>query len=200
MSSDESKKMNTEQNSRCRCNDGPVNNACDELIAIDPTTRRQLRALAFHYLYALDRSDYQDPLDEVVERFLEGFGLKPKDHEFALRLARGVVENRGRYEAIVAPLLEHWRFDRLGCCTRIVIEMALWEFEQPDAVASIIINEAIELAKVFAEKDAYRFVNGILDQAKNQYPHAVANDTHASPESQSMDSSSSESEEDESVS
>ena len=29
----------------------------------------------------------------------------------------------------------------------------------------IIINEAIELAKCFSEKDAYKFINGILDEA-----------------------------------
>ena len=42
--------------------------------------------------------------------------------------------------------------------------MALWELQQPKAIASIVINEAVELAKIFAEKDAYKFVNGILDQ------------------------------------
>ena len=31
--------------------------------------------------------------------------------------------------------------------------------------AKVAINEAIELAKCFAEKDAYKFVNGILDEA-----------------------------------
>jgi transcription termination factor NusB len=43
--------------------------------------------------------------------------------------------------------------------------MDLLEFKQPVAVANIIINEAIELSKCFAEKDAYKFINGILDEA-----------------------------------
>jgi len=42
--------------------------------------------------------------------------------------------------------------------------MALWELIQSKAIASIIINEAVELAKIFAEKDAFKFINGILDQ------------------------------------
>ena len=178
---------------RCRCNDGPINKGCDELISVDPTTRRQLRALAFHYLYAIDRSDYQESLTEVAERFLEGFSLKPRDHHFALELAQGVINNHERYAGLIQPLLEHWRFDRLGCCTRIVLLMAFWEFEQPNAVASIVINEAVELAKVFAERDAYRFVNGILDQAKNAYPHAIENDSQTE-KSQSKSSSSSDEE------
>lgn len=185
---------------RCRCNDGPINNGCDEIVSVDPTTRRQLRALAFHYIYAIDRSDYQESLPEVAQRFLEGFSLKPRDHHFALALAQGVIDNHERYAALIQPLLEHWRFDRLGCCTRIVLLMALWEFEQPDAVASIVINEAVELAKVFAERDAYRFVNGILDQAKMAYPHAIENDLQTQKSQSKSSSSSAETEVGEEVS
>ena len=34
-----------------------------------------------------------------------------------------------------------------------------------DTASTVIINEAIELAKAFSEKDAYKFINGILDEA-----------------------------------
>ncbi|MDQ5890647.1 MAG: transcription antitermination protein NusB [Candidatus Dependentiae bacterium] len=193
-------KNTLDRSKQCRCNDGPLNDSCDELITVQPVTRRQLRALAFHYVYALDRSDYQGSLEDVSRLFLDGFGLKPGDHTFALNIAQGVVENHVRYETVIQPLLEHWRFDRLGCCTRLILYMALWEFEQPDAVASIVINEAVELAKAFAERDAYRFVNGILDQVKLLYPHSMANDTelavHASNGQESSSSSESESSED----
>jgi len=174
---------------RCRCNDGPLNDACDELVIVNPTTRRQLRALAFHYVYALDRSDYQESTADVASRFLEGFALKPSDNQFALAIAEGVVENRVRYSKIIEPLLEHWRFERLGCCTQLVLYMALWEFEQPTAVASIVINEAVELAKAFAERDAYRLVNGILDQVKLLYPYSLTNDVVAGAQNSSSSSS-----------
>ncbi|MDQ5940965.1 MAG: transcription antitermination protein NusB [Candidatus Dependentiae bacterium] len=180
---------NIETNDRCRCNDGPINDACDELVAVNPVTRRQLRALAFHYIYAVDRSDYQEDLADVSARFLEGFSLKPSDNEFSFKLAQGVIDNRVRYGKVIEPLLEHWRFDRLGCCTQLVLYMALWEFEQPEAVASIVINEAVELAKAFAERDAYRLVNGILDQVKLLYPHSVANDAATSNHNPSSTSS-----------
>jgi N utilization substance protein B len=41
----------------------------------------------------------------------------------------------------------------------------LWELKKGDPAASIVINEAIELAKCFAEKDAYKFINGVLDES-----------------------------------
>lgn len=176
-------------NDRCRCNDGPLNDSCDELVVVHPTTRRQLRALAFHYIYALDRSDYQESPEDIAQRFLEGFALKPSDNQFALAITQGVAQNRVRYSKIIEPLLEHWRFERLGCCTQLVLYMALWEFEQPTAVASIVINEAVELAKAFAERDAYRLVNGILDQVKLLYPYSLTNDVADSAQNSSSSSS-----------
>ncbi len=41
----------------------------------------------------------------------------------------------------------------------------LWE---PDIPAAVTINEAIELAKRFADDEAQRFVNGILDHILRQ--------------------------------
>lgn len=165
---------------KCRCNGGPNDLNCDTLVVVNPITRRQLRALAFHYIYALDRADYQESVADVAQGFVDNFGINPGEHEFALALAQGVVDNHERYAVLIKPFLEHWRFDRLGCCTRLVLYMAIWEFEQPDAIASIVINEAVELAKAFAEKDAYRFINGVLDQLKLSYPHSIENDASSS--------------------
>jgi len=46
--------------------------------------------------------------------------------------------------------------------------MGAWELLFTDTPTSIIINEAIELAKDFAEKDAYKFVNGLLDKVASK--------------------------------
>lgn len=149
----------------------------DDAGKLTPVSRRQLRALAFHYLYAADRFDYQEDIAQIAEQINDFYNVElTEDVEFPFALARGVVEHRERYATLIQPLLQNWKFERIGCCTRIILYMAFWEFEQEDAVTSIVINEAIELAKSFAEKDSYRFINGILDQAKANYPHAIAND------------------------
>ena len=86
-------------------------------------------------------------------------------------MAKGSVEMREELDSQIKPLLKNWKFERLGCCTRLILRLALWELKQPDSIPSIVINEAIELAKAFAEKDAYKFINGLLDEAsKKLYP------------------------------
>jgi transcription antitermination protein NusB len=132
-------------------------------------TRREERQLAFSILYALDRAEYSVTLEDIVRSFEKGFDLKIPKKSFALTLVRGVLEHAAKLDEDLKPYLKNWRLERLGCCTLLVLRLALWELQQPNAIPSIIINEAVELAKTFAEKDAYRFVNGILDEIAKSF-------------------------------
>jgi len=132
---------------------------------IKPESRRDMRALAFHFLYAVDRFDYTMPLETIVANFKVGFNLEVADDAPAIEMARGAIDGLEELDEQIKPLLRNWRLERLGCCTKLILRLALWELKQPDAIPNIVINEAIELAKSFAEKDAYKFINGILDEA-----------------------------------
>lgn len=130
-----------------------------------PESRRDLRSLAFHLIYAIDRYDYTISLEELVESYREGFELDVEDDSPAIIMAHGAITSRAELDEEIKPLLKNWKLERLGCCTKLILRLALWELHQPGAVPNIVINEAIELAKAFAEKDAYKFINGILDEA-----------------------------------
>ena len=139
-----------------------------EEVRIKVESRRDERYLAFYLCYAADRSDYVIPLHKIAKDFGEGFELDVEQHEFALKLADAAIDNRDELDKQLTPFLKNWRLERLGCCTRLILRLALWELQQPDIIASIVINEAVELAKSFAEKDAYKFVNGLLDEFYKQ--------------------------------
>jgi N utilization substance protein B len=40
--------------------------------------------------------------------------------------------------------------------------LALYELQQSDTPASVVINEAVELAKKYSSQEAAKFINGIL--------------------------------------
>lgn len=128
-------------------------------------SRRDLRALAFNLFYAVDRSDYSVTIEEVVQNFKDGFGLHLEDDSLAIIMAKGAIEKRETLDEQIKPLLKNWKIERLGCCTLLILRLALWELNEEDAIPSVVINEAIELAKCYAEKDSYKFINGILDEA-----------------------------------
>ncbi|MEX0940386.1 MAG: transcription antitermination factor NusB [Candidatus Babeliales bacterium] len=133
-------------------------------------SQRDKRSLIFHLLYAADSYDYQVSLESLVDNLNRGFELNiPLDSQI-VTTAQNIIDNREALDEIYKPLLANWRFERVGVCTKLILRYAIWEMHHTDTHSNIIINEAIELAKCFAEKDAYKFINGILDEALKQLP------------------------------
>lgn len=127
-------------------------------------TKRDQRSLAFHFIYAMEQFDYDVSLESIVDNFRRGFDVDIAENSPAITLARNVIEKREELDRILVPYLKNWKLERLGCCTKLILRLSVWELIQENAIPNVIINEAIELAKGFAEKDAYKFINGILDE------------------------------------
>jgi N utilization substance protein B len=126
--------------------------------------QRQQRSLMFHLLYAMEAHDYEVSLASIIDSFNRGFDTNIElDGELA-RQTQAIIDEREALEATIKPLLANWRLERVGLCTRIILRMATWELLNSTIGPKIILNEAIELAKCFSERDAYKFVNGILDE------------------------------------
>lgn len=141
-----------------------IGESATEAIAYNDLSRRDVRALIFYLLYAAEAFDYQESLAAIVDNFNRGFELQiPHDSE-VVRIAQAVIDAREQLDEIFKPLLANWRFERLGVSTKLILRFATWELENTDTDSRIVINEAVELAKAFAEKDAYKFVNGVLDR------------------------------------
>lgn len=133
-------------------------------IAYDDLSRRDVRSLIFHLLYAMEGFDYQSSLESITESFNAGFDLQILFDSEVFKTAQAVIQERETLDEIIKPFLANWRFERIGVCTKLILRFAVWELSNTQTPSVIIINEAIELAKCFAEKDAYKFVNGILDK------------------------------------
>lgn len=134
-------------------------------MSYDDLSRRELRSLIFHLLYAAESFEYDVEMQALVDNFNKGFDLSIPASCKAVDCAKAIIEARNSLDEEIKPLLHNWRFDRVGVCTKLILRFAIWELLHSDVAVPIVINEAIELAKCFSEKDAYKFVNGILDEA-----------------------------------
>lgn len=137
----------------------------EQSISYNDLSRRQIRALIFHLLYAAEAHDYQTSLDSITLNLSRGYAVEIPLDSLAFLSAEAVIENRHDLDQKIMPFLHNWRFERIGCCTMLILRYAMWELFYTDTAPNIVINEAVELAKCFSEKDAYKFVNGILDEA-----------------------------------
>lgn len=139
-------------------------------IVFEELTRRDIRALVFQLLYAVEAFDYQESAASILDTFNRGFNMNIPLQGDVVTCATAIIENRDELDMLMRPLLLNWRLERIGVCTKLILRFAVWELRQKETPANIVINEAIELAKCFAEKDAYKFVNGILDEAVKTIP------------------------------
>lgn len=135
----------------------------------DKLSQRDKRSLLFHLLYAAESFDYAVSLESLVHNFNRGFNLDVPVESDVVEIANTLITRRDELDEIYKPLLSNWRFDRVGVCTKLILRYAIWELLYTDVAPIIVINEAIELAKCFAEKDAYKFINGVLDEALKKY-------------------------------
>jgi transcription antitermination protein NusB len=135
----------------------------------DDLSRRDVRSLIFHFLYAADAFNYEESVESIIDSFNRGFDLNvPLNGELA-NIVNSIITSRDKLEKTYEPYLANWRSERISVCTKLILLFAVWEFKNTDTDARIVINEAIELAKCFAEEDAYRFVNGILDSVSKEF-------------------------------
>ena len=147
--------------------------ACETLDQIIQS-RRKSRSLLFHILYAVDALDYETTATEVAEKLNVTYDTDILLDGDIVSTATDIAARRQELDATLIPFLENWRFERIGKCTLLVLRYAIWELLYTKTPHNIIINEAIELAKCFSEKDAYKFVNGILDKISTKFNNDAA--------------------------
>lgn len=146
------------------CNTGDHNELDFKQLNYNDFSRSEVRSLIFHLIYAMEGFDYQASLESIVDNFNLGFGLNiPFDSE-VFKTADAIIHERDELDELIKPLLHNWRFERIGVITKLILRLALWEMHNTDTPPTVIINEAIELAKCFGEQDSYKFINGLLDE------------------------------------
>ena len=128
-------------------------------------SRRAARTAALQALFAIDVGR-MDPAKAIEDMVTEG-RLSPAAADFARQLVQGTVAAREELDALISKYAVGWRLERLAAVDRNILRMALWEMQSfPKNPDSVIINEAIELAKAFNDEEAGKFVNGLLDSAR----------------------------------
>lgn len=117
-------------------------------------------------LYAWDMA--RPPVDELLSLSWLDERLQDTDTlSFARLLIAGTIENIAEVDKAVASHLEHWAMERLSRVDLAVLRLGAYSLLfQPDVPASVVIDEAIDIAREFGSDDSYRFVNGVLDAVR----------------------------------
>jgi N utilization substance protein B len=127
--------------------------------------RRESRELALQILYALDANPSVG-IRETLQTFREEqTEVLSRVREFAEGLVQGVQEHRDVIDAAIKARSKNWALARMPLVDLNVMRMAAYELMyRSDIPKKVSINEAIEIARKFGDKDSPAFVNGILDE------------------------------------
>ena len=82
---------------------------------------------------------------------------------YASTLCRGVEAHQAPIDALLAKHAIDWSLERMPVVDRAVLRMATFELGWcPDVPTSVVISEAVELAKEYSTDESAGFVNGLL--------------------------------------
>lgn len=149
-------------------------------------SRRKSRIIAFQGLYSWDvggmtkedvlkldwvGSNFEstEQADEIKSEDSKSENVKIDAEEgaFSRMLIAGTIENIAKIDETIKAHLKNWDFSRVNKVTIAILRMSVYSLLfTKDIDSSIVIDEAIDIAKNYGPDDSYKFINAILDNIK----------------------------------
>jgi len=143
--------------------------------------RSLARQFAIQCLYALDVQNGQNlqQLNLLVESPEKNFYddddknipdfIPPQTKELTLKWAAQTWKHINTIDQAITAFSSNWKINRIALVDRSIIRLAVYQLRFcPDIPPSVIINEAVELAKEFCAAQSPAFINGLLDAIQKQ--------------------------------
>ena len=128
-------------------------------------TRNQIQNLImvciYQYLFYLNLEQKPD-ISSIIESTFE----QPVAE--CDKFARSVIVNsiKNAQEAVdtITPLLNKWKFERLGLVEQAILIQAYTEIKYCNMPKPVVIDVAVKLCLKYANEDSYKFINGVLEK------------------------------------
>ena len=124
-------------------------------------TRSELRKKTMTILYQInvyDTNKVKYDVEDIIQDVLE------IDNEFVRNMVYGVVTYKNTIDDLANKYLNKWSLDRLGNTDQAIIRMGIYELMYTDTPSIVVINEAVELAKLYSDDKVKDMINGVLDK------------------------------------
>ena len=124
-------------------------------------SRRRARTVAMQVLYEVDSVGH--PWEVVSNRRLKDEELPTEIASFARGLVEGALRNSAEIDGIISRLAPSWPMHQLPVVDRSLLRLAVFEMiVERLSPPKVVINETVELAKLFGGDNSPKFINGVL--------------------------------------
>ena len=107
-------------------------------------------------VYETNKVDFD--VESIIQDVLE------IDNEFVKDIVYGVITYKDKIDEYANKYLNKWTIDRLGNTDQAILRMAIYELIYTDTPNVVVINEAVELAKLYSDDKVKNMINGVLDK------------------------------------
>ena len=140
---------------------------------------RRSRVAAFQVLYQFDFYNSKKSLTKIKEELFDFYkhdyqNIEDKKHQDPLyfelieKILPVAITKKHEINGILEPLLkDSWKLEELSLYISLILRLAIAEIMQTSTDLPIIINEYIEITKLFENSKDAKFVNSIIETVGN---------------------------------
>lgn len=133
---------------------------------MDKKARKYARRYAMQVLYSYDVNPEAEGVDPNEVETEETKRIEGENLAFAESIIARVKEHEAEIDDILTKYLRRWSLSQMNVVDKTILRMGAAEllYQTAETVdAKVIINEAVDMAKVFGGENSYRLINGILN-------------------------------------
>jgi N utilization substance protein B len=124
--------------------------------------RRASRIVAVEALFAFLERGGSVTEKESVAHVISYVEEKEND-DFAREIVSAAVENVAKLKIVIRAFAPDFPFNKIAPINRAILLLGLAEMKYLSTPPGVVINEYIELAKLFGEQKSAGFINAVLD-------------------------------------
>lgn len=120
--------------------------------------RRTAREKAVQCLFQIDMADVK--LEDAIALVMED---SEEDSVYMRWLVEETLKNLPAIDEEIKKYLRGWQLERIANVDRAILRLAFFEMMFEDEIPDkVVVNEAIEIAKLFSDEQSHRYINGVL--------------------------------------
>ena len=123
--------------------------------------RSKSRSLALQTLFEIDLTKHH--IDDVLGHLMVESDLDENHLKFAREIVFGVLDKKKQIDSLIAECATEREVGDLSSLDKSDLRMGILELlDFSDTPPKVVVNEAVELAKIYGSDNSYKFVNGVL--------------------------------------
>ena len=129
----------------------------------------KVRRLCLEFLYQCESEKIYHFSQEHFREFCNNFSVAEAEVPYFEMIVSEVYNDLSKIDNFISSTSLNWNFDRISTIDLCILRLAICEFILKKHPIAVIINEAIELGKIYGGENSSKFINGILDSVVKKY-------------------------------